>query len=353
MKKILLVEDDKIMRENTAEILELAGYDVQVAEDGKVAVECTRGRIPDLIICDIMMPKLDGYGVLHILSKDDTTSSIPFIFLTAKADRSDMRKGMELGADDYLTKPFDETELLNAIEARFRKRDLLEENLSKNIEGVQSFLDAARGVEELEDLSAEFKIFNYKKKQIIFSAGDDAQYLYFIVSGKVKTFRNHEDGKEYLGNIYKDGDFFGISNLFESTSYEGTAVALENAEIKKIPKTDFLTLAYRNVEVAKKFMQLLANNVEEKEKLLIGMAYNSVRKRTAEALLMLNEKFKDSISNEPGAISITRDDLANMAGTATETVIRCLGELKEDGYIDILGRKIVVLDPDGLKNYKY
>jgi CRP/FNR family transcriptional regulator, polysaccharide utilization system transcription regulator len=120
-KRILLIEDNKDMRENTAEILELSRYEVLTAKNGKEGVEIAQTKKPDLIICDIMMPMLDGYGVLHMLSKNTETANIPFIFLTAKAERSDFRKGMEMGADDYVTKPFDDVELLNAIERRVLK----------------------------------------------------------------------------------------------------------------------------------------------------------------------------------------------------------------------------------------
>src|SRR5688572_22508229 len=125
MKKILLIEDNQDVRENTAEILQLSGYDVTTAENGKVGVEKASTSKPDLIICDIMMPVLDGYGVLHMLSRNNETANIPFIFLTAKAERVDFRKGMEMGADDYITKPFDDIELLNAIERRLKKVDLM------------------------------------------------------------------------------------------------------------------------------------------------------------------------------------------------------------------------------------
>ena len=114
MKNILLIEDDQDMRENTAEILELANYRVLRAENGRRGVELARREPPDLILCDIMMPELDGYGVLHLLARDPHTAEVPFIFLSARAERSDVRKGMELGADDYLTKPFEESELLDA-----------------------------------------------------------------------------------------------------------------------------------------------------------------------------------------------------------------------------------------------
>ena len=129
MSKILLIEDNKDVRENTAEILELSGYEVHTAPNGKAGVELASKIFPDLIICDIMMPELDGYGVLHLLHKNPDTASIPFIFLTAKTERSDFRKGMDMGADDYITKPFDDIELLNAVETRIKKSQLLKAEL--------------------------------------------------------------------------------------------------------------------------------------------------------------------------------------------------------------------------------
>src|SRR5690606_33621119 len=123
-KTILIIEDNLEIREGTAEILSLTGeYEVLTAMDGKEGVDMAFRHLPDLILCDIMMPELDGYGVLYMLSKNESTADIPFIFLTAKTERADVRKAMEMGADDYLTKPFDDIELLNAIESRFRKRE--------------------------------------------------------------------------------------------------------------------------------------------------------------------------------------------------------------------------------------
>src|SRR5579875_1176862 len=121
MSKILVIEDNDEVRENTAEILMLSDYEVITAANGKEGVEVALAQLPDLIVCDIMMPVLDGYGVLHLLSKHKETATIPFIFLTAKAEKVDLRKGMEMGADDYLTKPFDGIELLNAVEVRLKK----------------------------------------------------------------------------------------------------------------------------------------------------------------------------------------------------------------------------------------
>lgn len=106
MKKILVIEDNLEVRENLEEILELYGYDVETAENGKIGVHKALEKQPDLILCDVMMPELDGFGVLNILSRKDKTNGIPFVFLTAKSEKEDWRRGMNLGADDYITKPF-------------------------------------------------------------------------------------------------------------------------------------------------------------------------------------------------------------------------------------------------------
>src|SRR5678815_5675021 len=150
MKKILLIEDNEDVRSNTAEILELSNYEVIVAENGKAGIEKALEHFPDLIICDIMMPVLDGYGVLHAVHKNDSIKNTPFIFLTAKTERGDFRKGMELGADDYITKPFDGTELLNAVDSRLKKMALLKRELAPGLEGMQQLIETSFGKNTLE-----------------------------------------------------------------------------------------------------------------------------------------------------------------------------------------------------------
>lgn len=352
MKKILIIEDDKVMRENTAEILEFSQYEVRTAENGKIGVNIAKEYNPDLIVCDIMMPELDGFGVIHILAKDPKTAAIPFVFLTAKAEKTDRRRGMELGADDYLTKPFEDTDLLNAIEARLKKVDFIKADALKNVQGLNEFIDTARGLHELHDLSKDKTLIKYKKKQIIYSEGDTPHYLYYLHSGKVKVFKTHDDGKEYVVDIYKQDDFFGLNSLFEDSIYADTAIVLENCEIQKIPKEDFLALLQRNQSVAAKFIKILSKNVEEREKQLLSFAYDTIRKRAAEALIQLELKFREA-GNVETKVRITRDDLAGMAGTATETVIRCLSDFKNDKLIEVHGREIVILDIEGLSNIRY
>ena len=348
MKKILLIEDDPLVRANTAEILELANYQVRSAENGKKGLQLAKEFHPDLIICDVMMPELDGYGVLHILAKDPDTAGIPFIFLSAKSDKSEIRKGMDLGADDYLTKPYEDTELLNAVEARMKKADRLRKDFSRDLEGLNQFLDEARGFRELDRLSKEYSLVPYRRKETIFQEGDTPHFLFFVNRGKVKTFKSHDEGKEYVTGLYQKGDFFGYGPLLEGTSYSESAAAFEDCEICKIPKEDFLSLVYQNRDVAAKFIKMLSGDVCERERQLLSFAYDSVRKRVAAALVDLAGRFFKS-EGKPARLSIHRDDLAAMAGTASETVIRSLSEFKHDGLIRVEGRDIIVVNPEGLK----
>src|SRR4026208_1574001 len=150
MKSVLVIDDNADIRDNTAEILDLAGYKTYTAENGKKGVDIAIREKPHVIVCDIMMPELDGYGVLHLLRKNAETENIPFIFLTAKTERSDLRKGMEMGADDYLTKPFDDVELLKAIETRLKRTDALKHDYETSIEGVNEFLEQAKKIHDLK-----------------------------------------------------------------------------------------------------------------------------------------------------------------------------------------------------------
>ncbi len=343
MKTILLIEDSDDIRETTAEILELANYQVITAENGKIGVEVANQTKPDLVICDIMMPVLDGYGVLHIFSQSPELQNIPFIFLTAKTERADQRKGMEMGADDYLTKPFQEIELLNAIESRFKKIEILSKAIKNTQKGIEEFYQQATKHVELKSLSTDRKVSFVKKKQLIYSEGDYPIRFYFLKSGKVKTFNSNTDGKDFVTGLYNSGDFFGHIAIIENNDYQESAEALEDCEIIAIPKNDFLELITRNQSVANQFIKLLANDILEKERHLTQMAYNSIRKRTADALLMLSRKYKDE-NQDHFKMRISRDNLAAVVGTATESLIRTLRDFKAEKLIEINGSEIEILD---------
>ncbi len=121
MKRILIIEDEPQVRANIATILEMEGYTPVTATNGTEGITRAREQAPDLVLCDITMPEIDGYTVLATLRTDPALTNVPFIFLTAKTARADVRLGMNLGADDYLTKPFLAPELLSAIEARLKR----------------------------------------------------------------------------------------------------------------------------------------------------------------------------------------------------------------------------------------
>ena len=351
MKKILIIEDNQDVRENTADILELAGYELCTAENGKIGVEMARKMLPDFIICDIMMPELDGYEVLEELNKSTETSVIPFIFLTAKTEKVDFRKGMNLGADDYLTKPFTEKELLDTIESRLSKYDFLKQEFSQTMDGVSRFMQEAAQYLDLEHLSKDYNLLEYNKKDLIFSEGDVANALYFIESGVVKTFKSTEKGKEFVTGLWHAGQFVGqLSLLSDNGTYIESAAVIEDAALYEIPKMAFITLINSNREVANKFVSVISNDLVEMQEQMINVAYSTVRQRTAKALMDIHSKgILTNAENE--AISITREDFAGLIGTATETAIRMLTQFKEEGLISFDStRRIMIENKEALEN---
>ena len=352
MKKVLLIEDNLEMRENTAEILELSGYQVVTAENGKIGIEKAKQYTPDLIICDIMMPELDGYGVLRVLSKIPITSNIPFIFLTAKTERDDFRKGMALGADDYITKPFDDVELMDAIELRLKKHKAFQKKFEPTVEGVQAFLDEARGQRELDRLSHDRPYTTYKKKEVIYHQADYPHSIFFIAKGKVKTYKINKEGKEYITALFKTGDFFGYMDLMQDSVYSESAMTMEDSQICQIPKDDFFKLITANRDVANRFIKLLSSELMEVEERILRLAYNSVRKRVAEGLIFLKEKFEEENDGEPFSMNIAREDLANIVGTSQESVIRTLSDFKDEHLVEIKGSKVTIVSFPGLVNMR-
>ncbi|MGZ3847875.1 MAG: response regulator [Flavisolibacter sp.] len=350
-KKILVIDDNTDIRENTAEILELAGYKTFTAENGKRGVELAVKEKPSVIVCDIMMPELDGYGVLHLLRKNADTQHIQFIFLTAKTERSDFRKGMEMGADDYITKPFEDIELLNAVEIRLRKSEILDQKYTPTQQGLTQFLKDVKSTGLVQELSEKYDIENYDKKQVLYQEGRRPRFLYYLIRGKVKAYRAHEDGKEYITNLYSDGDFIGYSALIEDVNYNDSASILEDAEVMQVPKEDFLQMVYSDISIASKFIHIITQNVKEKEERLLNLAYSSLRKRVAKALVSIVEKFK--LKEQLHPIEISREDIAQYVGTATESLIRTLSDFKAEKLIDIKSGKILVNNVEKLKNLLY
>lgn len=348
-QRILIIEDNDDIRESTAEILELANYQVFQADNGRTGVEMAAAELPDLILCDIMMPELDGYGVLYMLNKNVQTAATPFIFLTAKAERMDMRKGMEMGADDYLVKPFDDVELLNAIESRLSKKEKQEQFYSKSIARLNNLVSGNQGLKELDKMISDRKVRSVKKKQILYYEGDTVSGIYLVLTGKVKTMKLSEDGRELLTGMYGPDEYFGIPALLLNEPYAETAEALEDTTVCQLPKEMLDELLNRYPEVGRQFIHILSNNLLEKEEQLLQLAYHSVRKRMAEVLIRLcrQEKQQGQV-----LLRISRDNLAAMAGMATETVSRILSDFKDEGIIERKGSQIGILDQDRLLQMK-
>ncbi|MBL0682045.1 response regulator [Aquimarina mytili] len=349
MKTILLIEDDVALRENTAELLELSDYNVITAPNGKIGIIKAKEEKPDIVVCDIMMPEVDGYGVLEALSHDKNTNQIPFIFLSAKTEHKEVRKGMDLGADDYLTKPFEEEELLSAIESRLAKAQIIASLLDEynNQPKEDKKEDGLRNLHELKNFFDDHgEIAEYKKGKIIYKEGEHSNKIYLILKGVIKSHKMDENGKELITALYKADDFLGFTSFTDNVPYQESATAVEDAQLAGISKSNLKDILDKSKNISLELMELLTDNLSEIKDQLLQMAYSSVRKKTAQTILqfaqVLNKKPEDNIK-------ISRNDLASVAGIATESLIRTLSSFKKDGLIDIEGRNIKILDLAGLQ----
>jgi CRP/FNR family transcriptional regulator, cyclic AMP receptor protein len=352
MRKILLIDDDEDFRDGVSEILQLSNYVTLIAPDGKTGVEKALKEKPDLIICDVSMPLMDGFSVLHILSRHPETVSIPFIFMTGKNELTDIRKGMGMGADDYLVKPFDETDLLNSIEMRLSKTNAAKGKLTEAQQNIIMFIKEIRMSGSVSTSAVASSVQRYKKKHILYSDGQKASVVYFVVSGKVKEYMINEEGKELITNMYAKGDFIGFATILENTVYNETAQIIEDAELLLIQKKDFLQLINNNLQVANDFIGMLSHDVLLKDQKLLQLAYSSLRKKVATGIIEVIDKFQDKRNGKP-VIEISREDLANVVGAAQESLSRTLKEFKNEKLIDMMEGNIVVINDIKLRHLAY
>lgn len=346
MKTILLIEDDSALRENTAELLELSGYTVFTAPNGKIGIEKAKKESPSIIICDIMMPEIDGYGVLEAVASEEKTKHIPFIFLSAKTEHKEIRKGMDMGADDYLTKPFDEEELLSAVESRLAKATILEMRKNK-AENSEADDENPQNLNQLKNFFCdEGEVANYKKGETIFRKGDHSNSMFLILKGVVKTHTMDANAKELITGLYKADDFLGFTSFEDNIPYNETATTVENTEVVGVSKKYVKDILKKSQDVSLELLNLLSDNLSEIKQQLLKMAYSSVRKKTAATIL----QFVDVMNKNPGVpLRISRNDLATTAGIATESLIRTLSDFKKDGLLEIEGRDIHIIDLKGLR----
>ncbi len=338
-KHILLIEDDRIVRENTAEILRFSDYKVSMASNGKEGVEKAKTIYPDLILCDILMPKLNGFAVFQIISKDKKLANTPFIFLTAKSSNADRRKGMELGADDYITKPFDESSLLNAIHIRLKKAGLHHTNITPD--GINETTISKLKINSLKELIkvlCEKPHHIYNKGDSLFCEGNRSNHVFLIKKGSVKTYKNTEEGKELITGLFKENHFIGYTSSLGDFSHAENAETLEYSKLIKIDNQEINSILNENPHIAVELIGMLANNIRTIKEGMLQMAYGSVRNRTARSLLILNKKSKDK------NILISRYDLASFTGIAKETLIRTLSDFKSEGLIESHRNFIKIID---------
>jgi CRP-like cAMP-binding protein len=255
---------------------------------------------------------------------------------------------MELGADDYITKPFTATELLNAVESRLKKSKFLKEQIAYGMEGLDQLLKIS-GKEKWETFTQGRNTEKYKKKQAIYYEGNRPHYLYYVQKGKIKAFKRNDDGKKLVLGLFNEGDFFGYIALMEGSSYKENVEAIEESEIAFIPKNEFEELMNSNREIADKFIKLLARNITDKEQQLVNIAYNSLRRKVADAILLMHEKLRKD-GEESALLNIGRENMAAIAGTATESLIRTLSDFKNEKLIDIKDGCVYILNKTKLKN---
>lgn len=346
MKKVLFIEDDTVVRENTAELLEINDYEVVTAANGRAGVEMAKKELPDIIVCDIMMPEMDGYGVLQTLAQDDQTRFIPFIFLSAKTEHKDIRKGMELGADDYLTKPFEEEELVSAIESRLAKVAILRKINASPAPQKQVSQAEMESLDDLRDLVKQHEELTFKSGESIYQEGKQNNYLYLVDKGVVKTHRMDENGKDLITSIHKEGDFFGSLRLSKTETYDEYATAMEETRVFAINKDEFREILSQNSNLSLDLIEVLSQNISGIKSQLLEMAYGSVRRKTAQTILLFSQRIRRFPTQ---SIRISRSDLASVAGMASETLIRTLSDFKKEGLIEIEGRNIKILNLEALK----
>ncbi len=324
MKKILLIEDHQEIRENTVEILQLAGFDVFAAENGKVGIEIARETPPDLVVCDIMMPVLDGFGVLHLFRRDDVLSQIPFIFMTAKSERADQRKAMELGADDYLTKPFTELELLAAIEARFQKSSGGPQR-SASPRKLQDAHDQLNNFFKNLMKESEAELVKLPKKHLLFSEGQFPQSVYWLEKGIVKHYRTTPFGKSLITRIDFGQELIGLTDALLPHSYRTYAEAATSLEVRSIPKEKAVKALAENAPMLMAALQLQAEEANRLQEKMVHLAYTPMRERVlSEAEYLRSHLLENGFSE--GERIFSREEMAQIAGTATESLIRVLNE---------------------------
>ncbi|MFO7998700.1 MAG: Crp/Fnr family transcriptional regulator [Bacteroidales bacterium] len=207
-----------------------------------------------------------------------------------------------------------------------------------------------KGIDESDmlDLNIKKTCFFYRRGQVIYYEGKGALGIYCVYQGKIKVFKLGSEGKEQIVRVALPGELLGLRSMISGKPYAASATALDDSVCCFINKRKFFQLTLKYPELSQRIMLTLSFLLEGAENKITSLAQKSVRERVAETLLALDETFRPDHSNDGTVISLSREDLANLVGTATETLIRLLSEFKHDQLIEIRGRKIKVLNKKAL-----
>jgi CheY-like chemotaxis protein len=338
--KILIIEDNTEMRENISEILDLAGYETHSAADGLIGIQAARQHKPDLILCDIMMPNLDGFGVIKIMQQDENLKSIPLIFLTAKAEREDFRKGMNLGAEDYLLKPFEDSDLLEVIEKKLKKyKELSVNKTARILSGLIQFKEFEK-LDSVQDLLKNTSSKELVKKTKIWHSQDNVNHVYYLESGHIKEVIDAVGGKEFILEFYSAPGFAGLNYLFQA-NYPGYAELLETSSVKILSRKTLEEIILKD-NLLTSFLHYTNDITGDRIQRLTINSFGNVREKVAFHICHLSGKINFL------TIQLSREDLASYCGIAKETLIRTLTEFKDEKLIKLDQDGLVILQPQKL-----
>ena len=330
MTTILIIEDETAIRELISELLLLEEYEVVEAVNGKEGISLAESSLPDLIICDVMMPEIDGHGVLQSLQKNPQTASIPFVFLTAKGTRQDVRYAMNLGADDYLIKPFANDELLEVIQTRLRKKEITHQKYVNQLEETQEKLNHFLYHDPLTNLPNQLSLRdNFEtiiapyKKSLNYSLIKDQEFPLAEeevgcseIALMILSFERFAQINDYFG--YEGGNHLlikAINLIKEIVGQQGIIIRLNSNEFVIIftpikqandgSKFSISTIENSSVNLAETLLKAFALPffIQEQEiicPIVLGIAFYSQHGRTLDELLQSARKAKISIKNQGG-----------------------------------------------------
>ncbi len=347
---ILVIEGKKSESELLSRILELANYQVIAEKHGVAGLDAIKQFPVDLVLCNVKLQELDGFGIKSALHNIPVLNAIPFIFMADRYDRKIFRRGMDLGANDFLARPFAADELLNAVEAQLKRNEMLRSAFSDASSSVAN-PGKKKSLQDLDQVLAQKIVKKIKKREIIYREDDMPHYLYYVVSGKIKAFKTNDTGKDYIIDIFREGDFFGYDCLLENKKYHESTMTIEDSELALVPKYEFYHQLCANGELSLKFIKYISDNLSVAEEKLLKLAYNSARKRVAEALLFIHTKYQTR-EKKNMTFAINREDISAISGLTVESVSRNLSSFRQEGLIESTNGTIRLLNLQRLQNLK-